>query len=268
MNTFQQPRILTTTCLTCLRGQLSRVLHEFIFHQSDYLWHQLAHDPSLPLDIEPYVDRDKLPGATLQAIVTRALRVDHNWRRPNPRIKKLTRFQVDNVCQMQFIGSHWLVVLRRSPGAASLAVWRVADSETAHAYRAAFLDITAPEIPLNFSATMQRGCREVLIALISSSASGTLLSAYSLFLKSHKDDGFALAAPRNICSIYRPESEGRFYEVHVCEVIAVGIPQFVNRVLSSAAYRILFINPLTGVQCLVDPQLPEVSSGAPLIDIL
>ncbi|KAJ6505981.1 hypothetical protein DFH09DRAFT_1200777 [Mycena vulgaris] len=237
-------------------SQTCRVLHEFTLN-SDYIWHQLTHNFDLPLDIEPYVDRSNLPGPTLQRIVTRALRVDRNWRRVNPRIKKLTRLVgVENVCQMQFIGSHWLVILRRLPTAASLAVWRVAD--TKHAYRAAILDIPASSVPLKFSATMQKGCREVLIAFISSTGTGTLLSAYSLFLKSQMDDDFGVPPPRGICSIHRLESEGQFYEVKTCnQIIAVGIPKFINHIFSPAAYRILFINTLTSGQFLVDPNLPD-----------
>jgi hypothetical protein len=239
-----------------LFGQTCRVLHEFTLN-SDYIWHQLLVHSNLPLDIEPYVHLTDLRGPALQAIVTRALRVDHNWRRHNPRIKELTRLaNIDNVCQMQFIASQWLVILRRSPAAASLAVWRVAD--TKDPYRAAFLDIPAPSVPLKFSATMQRGCKEVLIAFISNTGlgTGTLLSAYSLYLKSQMDD-FGLPPPHAICNIYKPESEGQFYEVHVCDhIIAVGIPRLV---LSPSAYRVLFINTLNGEQCLVDPKLTDVS---------
>jgi len=69
---------------------------------------------------------------------------------------------------------------------------------------------------------------------------------------------FTLPAPSVICRIHRPESKGRFYEVHVCgHIIAVGIPQFVDHVLIPAAYRILIINSVTGVQCLIDPKFSE-----------
>ncbi|KAJ7494709.1 hypothetical protein B0H11DRAFT_2003077 [Mycena galericulata] len=237
-------------------GQTCRVLHEFTL--DDYVWHRLVDKSDLPLDIEPYVDRNNLSAKALQAIVTNALRVEHNWRKLDSRINRVVRLEPDNiinVSQIQFIGSHWLGVLRRSTLAASLSVWRVAGTR---AYRAAFLDIPAPSVPLKFSATMQRGCKEVLIALISSTTSGTVLSAYSIFLKSETDNGFALPSPRALYTIHRPESEGQFYEVHVCgHLIAVGIPKFVNSVLSPSAYRILFINYVTGVQCLVNPGLPE-----------
>ncbi|KAJ7475825.1 hypothetical protein FB451DRAFT_1244898 [Mycena latifolia] len=239
-------------------SQTCRVLHEFTTSNSaDYLWHRLLSSSDLPLDIAPYIDRNDLPGVALQAIVTRALRVDHNWRRHDPQIKQLMRLvNVDHVCQMQFIGSDWLAILRRSPVAASLAVWRVGD--TKQPYRAASLDIPASSVPLKFSATMQKGCREVLIAFISSTASGTLLSAYTLFLKAQLDDDFGLPSPRAVCNIHRPESEGQFYEVRVVgHIIAAGIPQFVNHILCPTAYRVLFINTLTGGQCLVDPALPD-----------
>ncbi|KAJ7158779.1 hypothetical protein C8R46DRAFT_1110267 [Mycena filopes] len=248
------PQDVLLTILLLLRpedililSQTCRVLHEFT--ASDYVWHSVATDPAL--DIPPYVNRFDLSGATLQTIVTRALRVDHNWRRTNPRIKQMTRLaDLDGVSQMQFIASHWLVVLRRS----SLSVWRVAD--TKQAYLAAAIDLPGPAVPLKFAAAMQRGCREVLIAVISPSKSGTLLSAYTVSLKSQREDADIFPSLR--CSIYKPQSEGRFYEVHVCgSVIAAGIPQFIDSVLSPGAYRILFINYLTGVQCIIDPRLPE-----------
>ncbi|KAJ7274410.1 hypothetical protein B0H12DRAFT_1088563 [Mycena haematopus] len=209
----------------------------------------------LPLDIEPYVDRNLLLGPTLQAIVTRALRVDHNWRRPNPRIREITRLgDLENVSQMQFLGSDWLVVLRRSP--ASLSVWRVGNTD--RPYRAAMIDLQGPEFPLSFCANIRGG--EVLIALISSARLSDTLSAYSVSLKSQLDDDagagvFTLPSPSIILSIHRPQSEGRFYEVHVYDrIIAVGIPQFVNLALVPSAYRILIVNSVTGVQCLIDPK--------------
>lgn len=244
--------------LTCFQ-QTCRVLHEFTLN--DYVWHRLADESDLPLDIEPYVDRKNLPGRTLKAIITNALRVDHNWRRPNSRINKLTRLDSDNIIvrQMQFIGSQWLLVLRRSASAAPLSVWRVDGTQ---AYRAALLDIPVLSVPLKFSATMQRGSKEALIAVISSTKSGTLLSAYSVPLKSEIDDAFALPSPVAPFAIY-PDSKGRFYEVHVCGII-IAVAIFFNGVLDPSAYRILFINSVTGVQSLVDPRLPEVSFDLPL----
>ncbi|KAF7330560.1 F-box domain-containing protein [Mycena venus] len=243
-----------------LVSQTCRALHEYTLN--DYLWHRILDSCRLPLDI-PYVDPNHLPGPTLQAIVTRALRVDHNWRRPNPQIRKMTRLgDLDNVLQMQFIGSDWLVVLRRAP--ASLSVWRVANTD--QPYRAALIDLPGPEFPLSFCAAMQMGGREVLIALISGTRSGTQLSAYSVSLKPQLDDDasagpFTLPAPTVICRIDRQDSEGRFYEVHVCShTIAVGIPQFVDHVLIPGAYRILIVNSTTRAQCLIDPGFAEVSS--------
>ncbi|KAJ7227166.1 hypothetical protein GGX14DRAFT_418416 [Mycena pura] len=236
-------------------GQLCRGLHEYTLN-SDYLWHQLLRkDPSnLPLDVEPYVDQADIPATMLQKVVTRGLRLDHNWRRSNPRIKALIRIGgMDNVSQMQLIGSDWLVVLRRSPS--SLSVWRVVD--TKRAFRTAFIDLPDSTVPLKFAATMHRQCRELSIALISATKSGTLLSAYSIPLNPQVDDSsaatFNLASPRVICNICRPETDGQFYEVHIhSHLIAVGIHSVLPPV-----YRILFINSLTAVQCLVDPEWPE-----------
>jgi hypothetical protein len=101
--------------------------------------------------------------------------------------------------------------------------------------------------------------KEILVALISATMSGTMLCAYSAYLNDSAG-AVALQSPHTVCDIYRPGSEGQFYEVHVCgHIIAAGIPQMVNSELIPAAYRLLFINSVTGVQCLVDPKLPEVS---------
>ncbi|KAJ6619726.1 hypothetical protein B0H10DRAFT_2024635 [Mycena sp. CBHHK59/15] len=234
-------------------SQTCRVLHAFT--SNDYIWHQLPDD--LPLDIEPYVDRNNLSGSQLKAIFTRALRVEHNWRKPVSRIQRMARFMdIDTVSQMQFLGSNWLVTLRRSPLGASLSIWRIAD--TKKVYRAALVDVPTPAVPLKLTASMQKGCSEVLIAITASKGSGTLLRVYSVGLKSQMDDGVVMPPPRAIFNIYRPESEGRFHEVHVCgHIITVGIPKFINHVLRSAEYRILCINSHTGVQCLVDPHLPD-----------
>ncbi|KAF8206451.1 hypothetical protein K438DRAFT_475732 [Mycena galopus ATCC 62051] len=223
-------------------SQTCRVLHQHTLN--DYLWHQILVANHLPLDTEPYVDRTHLPGPTLQAIVTRALRVDHNWRKPNPQIREITRFgNLDKVSQMQFVGSGWFVVLCRSP--ASLSVWRVGN--TNRPYRAAIIDLPGSQLPWTFCATMLNEGREVLIALISGSRFATELSAYSVSLKSQLDDDastgvFTPPSPSVICRINRPESVGRFDEVRACgRIIAVGIPQFVNHVLIPSAYRILIV---------------------------
>jgi hypothetical protein len=161
---------------------------------------------------------------------------------------------LNNVVQMQFIGADWLVVLRRSP--ASLSVWRVA--YTHQPFRAAVIDLPGL-YALSFCGTLHTGGREALIALISDTRSGTQLTVFSVSLQSQLDynagAGGLLPSPSVICKIFRPESEGRFYEVHVCgRIVAVGIPQFVNHVLVPSAYRILILNSATGGQCLIDPK--------------
>ncbi|KAJ7650298.1 hypothetical protein FB45DRAFT_887509 [Roridomyces roridus] len=230
-----------------LLSQTCRGLHQYTLN--DYVWHRLADKCDLPLDT--HADLQNIPGPILQTIVTNALRVDLNWRRPISRLKKLTRVDEDtlNVHQIQFIFSQWLIVLRRSVSAASLSVWRVGHIPTP--YRASFLDIPADTVPLKFSAAIQNGSEKVLIALISNTKpSGTLLSVYSVPLNSKTDDGFT--PPRALSTVHRLEADGRFCEVHACgDMVAVAI--FIN----TSAYRILFLNWVTGAQYIIDPQLSE-----------
>ncbi|KAJ7284971.1 hypothetical protein C8J57DRAFT_1497839 [Mycena rebaudengoi] len=244
-------------------SQTCRVLHAFA--SNDYIWHQLPHD--LPMEISPHCDRNNLPGVVLQAIFTRALRVEDNWRKSVSRIRKMTRIvESDTVSQMQFLGSQWLVTMRRSPSGAVISVWRIAGAE--QVFRAAVVDLpSGPAIPLKFAVSMQPGCREILIAVIMSQGLETSLCVYSAALKGQDHDG--IPPPRLMYStggrseglfrgVHDIIARSLFHEVHVNgHIIAVGIPKFANNVLCPAAYRILFINCLTGAQCLVDPQVSE-----------
>ncbi|KAK7033115.1 F-box domain-containing protein [Favolaschia claudopus] len=229
-------------------GQTCRVLHEYT--ANDYLWHEILKTLRLPLDVEPHAVRNQLPGHVLRRIVTRALRVDHNWRRPNPRIRKMTRLDVDHASQMQFLGSQWLLVLRRA--AASLSIWRIPNTNVP--YCATTIDLSEIGRPLHFSSSLYHRGGKALIALILSTKSGTELLAYSVDLQSQFDDSeagvFSLHTPSCILRI----PEHKFYEVRVCgHIIATG--GFIDNLLTPSAYRILFINSDTGVRCLLDPNL-------------
>ena len=74
----------------------------------------------------------------------RALRLDHNWRRREPKIRRLTRIpHTDIVHQLHFVGSSYLVGLSQSGNLATyLTVWntntppaRIARIEVAQANR-------------------------------------------------------------------------------------------------------------------------------------
>ncbi|KAH7904039.1 hypothetical protein BJ138DRAFT_1186932 [Hygrophoropsis aurantiaca] len=54
----------------------------------DYLWHRLVRTCNLPLDIPLGADSATLSGQELQAIVVNALKLDHNWRKPDAYIQR------------------------------------------------------------------------------------------------------------------------------------------------------------------------------------
>ncbi|KAH7907203.1 hypothetical protein BJ138DRAFT_1160678 [Hygrophoropsis aurantiaca] len=54
----------------------------------DYLWHKLVRTCNLPLDIPLGADSATLSGQELQAIVVKALKLDHNWRKPGACIER------------------------------------------------------------------------------------------------------------------------------------------------------------------------------------
>ncbi|KAF7327747.1 F-box domain-containing protein [Mycena kentingensis (nom. inval.)] len=221
-------------------AQTCRVLHAYVL-TADYIWHRLHNSNPLPLNIEPYADVAQMPAAACKAATCHALRVDQNWRRVNPSIRQMTRIpDMDNVSQMQLIGSSLLVVLRRFP--ASISIWRVTHKR---AQRVAFLDLPDASVPLKFAATIQND--EVLVALISAMKSGAQLTAYSVALSD--ETSFSPAALKQACNIVSKDSV--FYEVHVyAHLIAVGIHSTTNP-------RIMLVNALTRAQCTMNPHLPE-----------
>ncbi|CAK5268536.1 unnamed protein product [Mycena citricolor] len=235
-------------------NQTCRSLHEYTMN--DYIWHQLPSAQQLPLVIPPYVNRNLLTGPVLKTLVTHALRVDNNWRRPYPEIRSIARLEeMDNVMKMQFIGSGWLVVLRRSPPA--VAVLRMAG--TKQASREASIGLSGYGMPLTFAASMQEHCTHVTIAVILAAARSTRLVVYSVALEA--DPELGIYRPHDlICDISRPEADGPFYEVHIFgHTVAVGIPQIKQDLHRASGYRILTIDTLTGARFSLDPLLTDVS---------
>ncbi|KAH7907700.1 hypothetical protein BJ138DRAFT_1116457 [Hygrophoropsis aurantiaca] len=91
--------------------QLCRALHEI--GSLDYLWHKLVRTCNLPLDIPLGADSATLSGQELQAIVVKALKLDHNWRKPDARIRRAIPIMCSDrssVNSMHLLpGGKWLI---------------------------------------------------------------------------------------------------------------------------------------------------------------
>ncbi|KAH7907701.1 hypothetical protein BJ138DRAFT_1128969 [Hygrophoropsis aurantiaca] len=84
----------------------------------DYLWHKLIRTCNLPLDIPLGADPATLSGQELQAIVVNALKLDHNWRKPDAYIRRAIPIvcseasYVDNIYLLP--GGKWLITTHRT----------------------------------------------------------------------------------------------------------------------------------------------------------
>ncbi|KAH7908446.1 hypothetical protein BJ138DRAFT_1091228 [Hygrophoropsis aurantiaca] len=67
--------------------QSCRILNEI--GSLDYLWHKLVRTCDLPLDLPLGADSATLSGQELQAIVVKALKLDHHWRKPDAYIRRV-----------------------------------------------------------------------------------------------------------------------------------------------------------------------------------
>lgn len=140
---IQQVRLtpfIISLLLTHVDTQTCRGLHTL--GSADHVWHGLEFD--VPLDLLPSAASTSHPAHLLKQSAVRALRLDHNWRHREPKIRRLTRIpHTDIVHQLQFVGPSYLVGLSQSGNLATyLTVWhthtppsRVARIEVAQANR-------------------------------------------------------------------------------------------------------------------------------------
>lgn len=140
--------------------QTCRVLHTF--GSADYIWRQIPVD--LPLEIAPHVDRRSLSGSQMKSIFVSALRLEDNWRRPQSRIRKVSRNDVQGppVSAMQFIGKSWLVTMSRASygNLFKLSVWGIQEGMARVA--------ASTDVPYGskFAAALKPGCPEAIVAVI------------------------------------------------------------------------------------------------------
>jgi hypothetical protein len=115
-----------------LDTQTCRVLHAF--GCSDYLWHLVVPFFDLPLDIGPDVSLSALSGTELQVLAVRAIKLEHNWTKPEPQIKKITRvihstddMYVDAMTLLP--GAKWLLTAQRGKTGSRITLWSLRDLE-------------------------------------------------------------------------------------------------------------------------------------------
>ncbi|KAI0635949.1 hypothetical protein C8Q77DRAFT_1155689 [Trametes polyzona] len=115
-----------------------RSLHAF--GGNDYIWHRLAAEFSLPLDLPFNTPPSALPGDELQRLAIKAIRLDANWR-GQTRVRGTHPLIDDNsgqyVDQMQFLpGGKWLWTaqrtLKRESWYTRMSLWNLADVTNMH----------------------------------------------------------------------------------------------------------------------------------------
>ena len=131
-------RAVTQTC---------RVL--YALGSNDYLWHRVVSTIRIPLEVPADVDTKSLSGAELQKIVIKAIKLEHNWRRPTSRITRVTpvlqetsNVPVDEIRLLP--GARWLVTAQRNRPlgrlSTTISLWCLEDITAI--YRSAQVEIT------------------------------------------------------------------------------------------------------------------------------
>ncbi|EPQ54085.1 hypothetical protein GLOTRDRAFT_94456 [Gloeophyllum trabeum ATCC 11539] len=242
---------------------------------TDYLWHQLASDlaRTVPLPLPANTSVQALPATDLQPLCTTALRLDLNWRRPEPTIRRFVsvtsgpdNVSISEICWLP--GAHWLVTAQRNRPmgrqSTTFTFWNVGHEP----FRAAALE--APGYYRHMSVGIQEdehGEHSALLALTVTVKGEELLQVYSVRLSSIADpDTFhaqslvsqtitPMSSTEKVAlkhHITRPVlSAGIFYEVVMCgEVVAATLVNLFD--MPGVAHQILLLNIRTGVKRLVD----------------
>lgn len=126
--------------------QTCRVL--YALGSSDYLWHRIVPTIRIPLEIPADVDPNSLSGAELQKIVIKAIRLEHNWRKPTSRITRVTPVLQETsdvpIDEMRLLsGARWLVTAQRNRPlwrfSTTITLWCLEDVDAI--YRSAQIEI-------------------------------------------------------------------------------------------------------------------------------
>jgi len=127
--------------------QTCRVLHAL--GSTDYLWHRIVPTIKIPLEIPADVDTNSLSGAELQKIIIKAIRLEHNWRKPASRITRVTPVLQETtgvpIDEIRLLpGARWLVTAQRNRPlgrlSTTISLWCLEDVDAT--YRSAQIEIT------------------------------------------------------------------------------------------------------------------------------
>jgi len=131
----------------CGATQTCRMLYGL--GSNDYLWHRIVPTIRIPLGIPADVDTNSLTGAELQKIVIKAIRLEHNWRKPTSRITRMTPVLQETtgvpIDEMRLLpGARWLVTAQRNRPlgrlSTTISLWCLEDIDGI--YRSAQIEIT------------------------------------------------------------------------------------------------------------------------------
>lgn len=123
---------------------------------ADHVWRALHFD--VPLDLPSSTSSH--PAHLIKQSAVRALRLDQNWRKKEPAIKRLTHIpHTDIVDQLQFVGHEYIVGLSTAGNLATyVSLWHTGASVT----RVARIEV--PNVG-KFAASQQDGCVVVAVTM-------------------------------------------------------------------------------------------------------
>ncbi|KAH0585122.1 hypothetical protein H2248_008381 [Termitomyces sp. 'cryptogamus'] len=215
--------------------QTCRVLHAL--GCLDVVWHQITVD--IPLDLPFNKDIKTLTSSEIQAIVIKALRLEHNWCGYPGRPRQLLQIQRDVIVhQMQHLRSQWLVTLTRSQLAFQLSIISMKDD---FCYRIADCHAAA----MSFFAVLQSESAGMIVTIEYDGMQTEHLNIYSFTLPHKQGD---CCSTRLIHSIVRHTSEGTFSDIQICgDIVVASIARFMD-LISPPSYELFFINIVTNVR--------------------
>ncbi|KAF9777499.1 hypothetical protein BJ322DRAFT_1015641, partial [Thelephora terrestris] len=227
---------------------------------SDYLWHRIVPTIRIPLEIPADVDSNSLSGAELQRIVIKAIRLEHNWRKPTSRITRMTPVLQEPggvpIDEMRLLpGARWLVTAQRNRPlwrlSTTISLWCLEDVDAI--YRSAQMEITGTYRDL--AIVSHPDCSWVSLAIGMCIGDHEVIQVHKLPMLGRLDFTHVPQSP--IKSIPRPRDlPGVIHEVSIHGDIVAASFVVADDALNHH-HQLLLINYATGVQQMVDPKFVE-----------
>ncbi|KAA1467485.1 hypothetical protein DENSPDRAFT_832549 [Dentipellis sp. KUC8613] len=252
---------LPLTEILALR-QTCRTLHNV--GSTDYVWHHIAKNTPLPLNIPLGVDPAALNAHELRKIVIRAWKLDRNWRKPTPDIIKYTPIIYGSgqlaINSMHFLpGAQWLVTAQRYHRVGiprtAINLWCLEDLDAP--YRSSSAD-TAGHF-LHFSVAQRKDSNIVSVAVTTDAGNRNTIQIHNLHVRNRSESELFQFANEEPHQVISSSARGFIDEIAMHDNLTAATFYDVNAEPADHRYKVLLVNMTSWHQILFEPVVTERS---------